>query len=207
MLLQHGRQIDFFGKRSRGIMQCGEQHMLLQRAGKRFDALQDASMKGVQKITVAQKKADHSGVVLENPAGLRIGPEAQAIDRFQHTRMCLPADMGTGIQHSRDCSDAYARGARYLPYSHPAWNSFQSDRCLLTASHSACLAHGLPTQSRGILSHTKYLGRCPGRIRPRSLAVAVRHESWVPLPRKLFRTKIPLLPSCLASNLTISAFE
>src|SRR6266403_5575194 len=59
MLLKNGRQVDPVGRRSRGIMQSGEQHVLFQAAGIRFDALQDASMKGVEKIAVAQQKADH----------------------------------------------------------------------------------------------------------------------------------------------------
>jgi hypothetical protein len=40
-------------------MQRGEQHMLLQAAGVSFNPLQDASMKGMEKIAVAQEKADH----------------------------------------------------------------------------------------------------------------------------------------------------
>src|SRR6202047_1846258 len=59
MLLKNGRRVDLIGSRSRGIMQRGEQHVLLQAAGIRFDALQDARMKGMEKIAVTQEKADH----------------------------------------------------------------------------------------------------------------------------------------------------
>jgi hypothetical protein len=76
MLLKNGRQVDPIGRRSRGIMQRGKQHVLFQAGGIRFDALQDASMKGMEKIAVAKEKADHFRAPFENPAGLRIGAES-----------------------------------------------------------------------------------------------------------------------------------
>src|SRR5712692_1037003 len=66
MLLKNGRQVDPIGRRSRRIMQRGEQYVLFQAGGVRFDALQDASVKGMEKIAVAQQKADHFCASLEN---------------------------------------------------------------------------------------------------------------------------------------------
>src|SRR6202035_1258796 len=53
LFLKNRRQVNPLGKRSRGIMQRGKQHVLFQAAGIRFDTLQDACMKGMEKITVA----------------------------------------------------------------------------------------------------------------------------------------------------------
>jgi len=58
-------------------MQRGEQFMLFHSTGVSFNALQDAGMKGMEKIAVAPDKADHFGTSLENPAGLRIGASNQ----------------------------------------------------------------------------------------------------------------------------------
>ena len=76
MLLKNGRQVDPLGRRSRGIMQRGKQHVLFQAGGIRFDALEDARMKGMEKIAVAQEKTNHFCAPLENPAGLRIGAKS-----------------------------------------------------------------------------------------------------------------------------------
>src|SRR6266851_8970292 len=59
MLLKNGRQVDPIGGRLRGIVQRCEQHVLFQAAGIGFNALQDARMKRMEKIAVAQEKADH----------------------------------------------------------------------------------------------------------------------------------------------------
>src|SRR5437773_2343774 len=53
-------------------------------AGVRFDALQDARVKGMEKIAVAQEKANHFRAALENPPGLRVGAESQAPDGLHY---------------------------------------------------------------------------------------------------------------------------
>jgi len=78
-------------------MQRGEKHMLFQTAGISFNALQDACMKGVEKIAVAQKKANHFCASLENPAGLRIGAESQTSDGLKYSRTRFPAYLSAGI--------------------------------------------------------------------------------------------------------------
>jgi hypothetical protein len=78
-------------------MQRREQHVLFQAGGVRFDALQDASVKGMEKIAVAQQKADHFCASLENPAGLRIGAESQTPDGLKYARARFPAHLRTGI--------------------------------------------------------------------------------------------------------------
>src|SRR5207302_10962330 len=84
MLLKNGWQVNSIGRCSGRIMQRGEQHVLFQSAGIRFDALQDARMKGMEKIAVAQQEANHFGASLENSAGLRVGAEPQAPDGLQY---------------------------------------------------------------------------------------------------------------------------
>src|SRR6266849_2293411 len=97
MLLKNGRQVDSPGRSSRGVMQRGEQHVLFQAAGISFNALQDACMKGMEKLAVAQEKADHFCASLENPAGLRIGAESQTSDGFKYSRTRFPAHLSAGI--------------------------------------------------------------------------------------------------------------
>jgi len=97
MLLKNGRQVDPIGRRSGRIVQRGKQHVLFQTAGRRFDALQDASMKGVKKIAVAQEKADHFSSSLENPAGLRVGAKSQTSDGLKYTLPRFPAHLRAGI--------------------------------------------------------------------------------------------------------------
>src|SRR6266481_4205733 len=55
MLLKNWRQVDPLGRRSGGIMQRGEQHVLFHACGIGFDALKDARVKGMEKIAVAQE--------------------------------------------------------------------------------------------------------------------------------------------------------
>src|SRR6266851_1631699 len=86
MLLKNGRQVDPIGKCLRGIMQGREQHVLFQTAGIGFDALQDARMKRMEKIAIAQEKADHFRAAFENSAGLRIGAKSEAADGIQRAR-------------------------------------------------------------------------------------------------------------------------
>src|SRR5882762_7169156 len=109
MLLKNGRQVDPIGRRSRGIMQRGKEHVLLQAGGIGFDALQDARMKGMKKIAVAQKKAHHFRAPLENPAGLRIRTESQTPDGLKYARTRFPAHLRAGIEHAGNRS--YADGS------------------------------------------------------------------------------------------------
>src|SRR5882762_2245966 len=98
-LLKNGRQVDPVGQRSWGVMQRGKQHMLFQATRVSLNALQDARMKGMGKIAVAQEKADHFCAPLENAAGLRIGAESQAADGRKYSRTRFPAYLRAGIQH------------------------------------------------------------------------------------------------------------
>jgi len=59
--------------------------------------LQDACMKGMEKIAVAQEKADHFCASLENPAGLRIGAESQTPNGRKYSRTRFPAYLRAGI--------------------------------------------------------------------------------------------------------------
>src|SRR5712664_3723069 len=97
MLLKNRRQVDPIGRRFRRIVECREQHVLLQAAGVGFDALQDTRMKRMEKIAVAQKKADHFRASFEHPAGLRIGTKSETPDRLKHPRPRFPAYLRAGI--------------------------------------------------------------------------------------------------------------
>jgi hypothetical protein len=97
VLLENGRQVDPVWRRSWGVMQPGKQHMLFQATRVSLNALQDARMKGMEKIAVAQEKADHFSASLENPAGLRIGAESQTPDGRKYSRTRFPAYLGAGI--------------------------------------------------------------------------------------------------------------
>jgi hypothetical protein len=97
VLLENGRQVDPVWRRSWGVMQPGKQHMLFQATRVSLNALQDARMKGMEKIAVAQQKADHFSASLENPAGLRIGAESQTPDGRKYSRTRFPAYLGAGI--------------------------------------------------------------------------------------------------------------
>src|SRR5882724_8573898 len=100
VLLKNGRQVDLVWQRPWGVMQRGEQHMLFQATRVSLNPLQDACMKGMWKIAIAQEKADHFRAPLENPAGLRIGAESQAPDGREYSRTRFPAYLRAGIQHS-----------------------------------------------------------------------------------------------------------
>jgi hypothetical protein len=67
-------------------VQRSEQHVLFQTAGVRFDALQDPGMKGMEKIAVAEKKANYFCASLENATGLGVGTKSEAADRLKHSR-------------------------------------------------------------------------------------------------------------------------
>jgi hypothetical protein len=124
MFLKNRRQVDSIGRRSRGIMQRGEEHVLFQAGGIGFDALQDASMKGMEKIAVAQEKADHFSASLENPAGLRIGAESQTPDGRKYSRTGFPAYLRAGIQHPGNRSYANGSGLGNLANRRFLWNCF-----------------------------------------------------------------------------------
>jgi len=49
-------------------VQSREQYVLFHAAGVGFDALKNARMKRVEKIAVAQEKANHLRALFENPA-------------------------------------------------------------------------------------------------------------------------------------------
>src|SRR5712692_9393809 len=114
MLLKNGRQVDPIGGRLRGIVQRREQHVLIQAAGIGFNALQDASMKRMKKVAVAQEKADHFRASLENPASLRIGTKSETADGIQYPGARFPAYLRAGIQDARNGSDAYTCVAGYF---------------------------------------------------------------------------------------------
>src|SRR5216684_2937463 len=127
MLLKNRRQVDPIGRRSRGIVQRGKQHVLFQTGGIRFDALQDASMKGMEKIAVAQKKADHFRASLENPPGLRIGAESQTPNGLEYSRTRFPAHLRAGIQHAGNRSYANGSGLGNLANRRFSWNCFHGN--------------------------------------------------------------------------------
>jgi len=108
-------------------MQSGKKHVLFQAAGIRFNALQDASMEGMEKIAVAEEKADHFCTPLENPAGLRIGAEPQTPDGFKYSRTRFPANLRAGIQHARDRSYANGSGLGNFANRRFLWNCFHGN--------------------------------------------------------------------------------
>ncbi len=130
MLLKNRRQVDPLGRRSRRIVERGKQHVLFQAGGIRFHALQDARMKGMEKISVAQKKADHFGASLKNPAGLRIRAESQAPDGLKYSRTRFAAHLGAGIQHAGNRSYADGSGLCNLANRRFSWNCFHGNAAL-----------------------------------------------------------------------------
>src|SRR6266849_5554032 len=127
VFLKNGRQVDPVGRRSRGVMQRREQHVLFQAAGISFHALQDACMKGMEKIAVAQEKADHFSASLENPAGLRIGAESQTSDSLKYSRTRFPAHLRAGIEHAGNRSYANGSGPCNFANRRFPWNCFHSN--------------------------------------------------------------------------------
>src|SRR5260370_31884617 len=114
-------------------MQSGEQHVLFQAAGIRFDALQDASMERMEKIAVAQEKADHFRAPLENPAGLRIGAESQTPDGLKYTRTRFPAYLRAGIEHAGNRSYANGSGLGNFANRRFPWNCFHRNEAPFVA--------------------------------------------------------------------------
>jgi hypothetical protein len=111
-------------------MQRCEEHVLFQAGGIGFHALQDARMKGVEKIAVAQEEANHFRAPLENPACLRIRAESETPDGLKHARTRFPADLRTGIQHARDCSNANGSCPSNLANRGFLWNYFHGKQGL-----------------------------------------------------------------------------
>jgi len=111
-------------------MQRGEQHVLFQATRVILNALQDACMKGMEKIAVAQEKADHFCALLENPAGLRIGAESQTPDGRKDSRTRFPAYLGAGIQHAGNRSYADGSGLGNLANRRFPWNCFHTSMAL-----------------------------------------------------------------------------
>ena len=153
MLLKNGRQVDPVRRRSRGIMQSGEQHVLFQAAGIRFDALQDASMKGMEKIAVAQQKADHFCAPLENPAGLGIGAEPQTPDGLEYPLTRFPAHLRAGIEHPGNRSNAHGSGLRHFANGRFSWNYFHNTMVSCRFGLSPAAARNRPPHPSASLSH------------------------------------------------------
>ncbi len=84
----------------------------------------------MEKIAVAQEKANDFRTTLENPAGLGVGTETEAPDGLEDPRAGFPADLGAGIEHSRNRSYADARGASYIPNRCLPWNCFHNEFAL-----------------------------------------------------------------------------
>src|SRR6266851_3937956 len=139
MLLKDGRQIDPIGRRFRRIVQCREQHVLLQAAGVGFDALQDTRMKRMEKIAVAQKKADHFRASFEHPAGLRIGTKSETPDRLKHPRRALPREWSSSLLELLPLQ---------LGFSSPSRRAFGSRGNVLDPFPCASLAHHKHDNSR-----------------------------------------------------------
>jgi hypothetical protein len=108
-------------------MQRGKQHVLFQAAGISFNALQDACMKGMEKIAIAQEKANHFCASLENPAGLRIGAESQTPDGLKYSRTRFPAYLRAGIEHAGNRSYANGSGLGNLANRRFPWNCFHGN--------------------------------------------------------------------------------
>src|SRR6266853_6927379 len=81
-------------------------------------------MKGMEKIAVAEQKADHFRAPLENPAGLRIRAESQTPDGLKYARTRFPAHLRAGIQHAGNRSDADGSGLGNLANRRVSWNCF-----------------------------------------------------------------------------------
>src|SRR5438132_1598229 len=127
MLLKNGRQVNPIGRSSRRIMQGSEQHVLFQAAGIRFDPLQDARMKGMEKIAVAQEKANHFCASLENAARLGIRAESETADGLKHTGTRFPAYLRAGIQYPGNSSDADGGGLCDFANRRFSWNCFHGN--------------------------------------------------------------------------------
>jgi hypothetical protein len=84
-------------------------------------------MKGMEKIAVAQEKANHLCALLENPAGLRIGAESQTPDGLKYPRTRFPAYLRAGIEHAGNRSYANGSGLGNLANRGFPWNCFHGN--------------------------------------------------------------------------------
>src|SRR5258706_6554549 len=132
-------------------MQSRKQYVLFHAACVGFDPLQNACMKRVEKIAIAQQKANHLRPLFENPAGLRIGSKSKTADCIKHPRARFPAYLRAGIQHARNRSDAYARSAGYFANRGFSWNRFHENWVLVDLSQ---IARKLPCPSSVRKSNT-----------------------------------------------------
>jgi hypothetical protein len=123
-----------------------EKDVLVQTAGVGFDSLQNARVERMEKIAVAQEKANHFRASFENSPGLRIGAKPETADCFEYPGARFPAYLRTGVEHSRNGSDAYTCRAGYFANRRFCWNRFHSGYAfsrLWVLSHLA--AKDLPT--------------------------------------------------------------
>ena len=93
LLLKNGRQVDLFRGDPRRVVEHRKQDVLFQGGGVGFNALQNAGMKGMEKIAVAEKKANNFRAALEDAAGLSVRTEPQTPDGFVHACTRLPAHL------------------------------------------------------------------------------------------------------------------
>src|SRR6266480_409670 len=106
-------------------------------------------MKGMEKIAVAQKKANNFRSALENAAGLGIGAKPQTPDGLKYTRPGFTAHLRAGIQHARNCSYPYPCGARYIANGLLLWNHFHAESCFYRLSHLSSVFRE-PRNSRSV---------------------------------------------------------
>jgi hypothetical protein len=81
----------------------------------------------MEKIAVAEQKADHFGASFENPAGLRIRAESETPNGLKDSCARFPAYLSAGIQHARDRSDAYGGGPCNVANGSLPWNRFHAE--------------------------------------------------------------------------------
>src|SRR5438270_13426054 len=81
-------------------------------------------MKRMEKIAVAQEKADHFRAALKNSASLRVGAESQAPNGFNDASACFSAHLRAGIQHAGNRSYAEVSGQRHLANCRFPWYCF-----------------------------------------------------------------------------------
>src|SRR6266478_10041824 len=81
----------------------------------------------MEKIAVAEEKADHFGASFENPAGLCIRAESETPNGFKYSCARFPAYLSARVQHARDCSDAYGSSLCNVANGSLRWNCFHAD--------------------------------------------------------------------------------
>src|SRR5579859_1125670 len=126
MLLKNRRQVNFLRGHPRRIVKHGKQHVMFQAAGVRFDTLQNARVKGMEKVSVAQEKANDFGASLQDSPGLGVGAETEATDGFVHKCASLPAHLRARIEDARNRANAHAGSPRHISNGGLLWNCFQA---------------------------------------------------------------------------------